>query len=85
MDVAYQYLSFFTDDDDELKGIARAYRKGEMLTGDLKKKCILKLREFVGAFQERRAVIDDTVLDEYMTVRPLDWGTKRTDPNDKTK
>ncbi|KAF1963106.1 Nucleotidylyl transferase [Byssothecium circinans] len=85
VDVAYQYLSFFTEDDEELKRIEEAYRKGEMLTGELKKKCILKLQDFIGAFQTRRASIDDAVLDEFMTVRPLVWGTKKGDPNGETK
>ncbi|KAF2458549.1 hypothetical protein BDY21DRAFT_385081 [Lineolata rhizophorae] len=85
VDVAFQYLSFFTDDDDELKFIEEAYRKGEMLTGELKKKCILKLQDFIGASQTRRAFIDDAVLDEFMTVRPLVWGTKKADANGETK
>ncbi|KAF2790091.1 tryptophanyl-tRNA synthetase [Melanomma pulvis-pyrius CBS 109.77] len=81
VDVAYQYLSFFIDDDDELKRIEEAYRNGEMLTGELKKKCILELQGLIGAFQARRALIDDAVLNEFMAVRPLVWGTKREDPN----
>jgi tryptophanyl-tRNA synthetase len=81
VDVAYQYLSFFTNDDNELKHIEEAYRKGEMLTAELKKICISKLQDFIGAFQERRALIDDTVIDSFMTVRPLVWGTRKPDPN----
>jgi tryptophanyl-tRNA synthetase len=50
VDVAYQYLSFFTDDDEELKSIEHAYREGEMLTGELKKRCIVKLQAFIGEF-----------------------------------
>jgi len=75
VDVAYQYLSFFTDNDEELERIGDAYRKGELLTGELKKNCIAKLQEVIGAFQARRALIDDAVLDEFMAVRPLVWGT----------
>lgn len=76
VDVAYQYLSFFTDNDNELKSIEIAYRKGEMLTSELKKKCIAKLQAFVEAFQTRRAAIGDAVVDEFMRVRPLVWGNK---------
>ncbi|KAK6599554.1 tryptophanyl-tRNA synthetase [Botrytis cinerea] len=35
-DVSYQYLTFFLEDDEELESIRKAYRSGEMLTGELK-------------------------------------------------
>jgi tryptophanyl-tRNA synthetase len=73
--VAYQYLSFFTDDDNELESIRKDYRSGALLTGELKK-CIAKLQAYVIAFQTRRAAIGDEVLDEFMRPRPLVWGTK---------
>jgi tryptophanyl-tRNA synthetase len=75
--VAFQYLGFFSDDDDELEKIAADYRKGILLTGELKKKCIMKLQQFVKAYQERRATITDEVLDEFMRVRPLEWSQGR--------
>ncbi|RDL36286.1 Uncharacterized protein BP5553_05638 [Venustampulla echinocandica] len=73
VDVSYQYLSFFSDDDEELEQIRTGYVKGELLTGELKKKCIVKLQEFVKAYQARRATITDELLDEFMKVRPLVW------------
>ncbi|KAJ8097744.1 hypothetical protein POJ06DRAFT_270561 [Lipomyces tetrasporus] len=74
VDVAYQYLSFFLDDDDELENTRIGYIKGELLTGELKLKCIKVLQEFVTAFQERRATITDEVVHEFMSPRPLEWG-----------
>merc|ERR1712209_28757 len=38
VDVSFQYLSFFMEDDNELEQIRRDYSSGRMLTGDLKKK-----------------------------------------------
>lgn len=73
VDVAFQYLSFFSEDDDELEEIRQDYIAGRLLTGQLKKKCIVKLQEFIKAYQERRATITDAVLDEFMRVRPLEW------------
>jgi tryptophanyl-tRNA synthetase len=35
VDVSYQYLNFFMDDDAELKKIGEQYRKGELLTGEV--------------------------------------------------
>ncbi|KAI7864565.1 hypothetical protein BDF14DRAFT_1731983 [Spinellus fusiger] len=62
VDVAYQYLSFFLEDDAELARIYQAYKSGEMMTGELKKICIDLLQKFVGDFQARKkAVTDETV------------------------
>ena len=73
MDVPFQYLSFFSDDDEELEKIRTGYQKGDILTGELKKKCIMELQEFVKDYQAHRATITDELLDEFMTVRPLVW------------
>lgn len=73
VDVAYQYLTFFLEDDEELERIKIAYQKGELLTGELKALCIAELEKYVLAFQERRSVIDDSVIDGYMAIRPLEW------------
>jgi tryptophanyl-tRNA synthetase len=80
VDVSFQYLSFFSDDDEELEQIRTGYLKGEILTGELKKKCIAKLQGFVKAYQERRAKITEEILDEFMRVRPLQWGQSRAAP-----
>jgi tryptophanyl-tRNA synthetase len=79
VDVSFQYLSFFSDDDEELEQIRTGYVKGELLTGELKKKCIAQLQGFVKAYQERRATITDELLDEFMRVRPLVWSQGRTE------
>jgi tryptophanyl-tRNA synthetase len=72
VDVSYQYLSYFLEDDGELKKIHDAYEKGEMLTGELKKIVIAELWEYVRGFQERRAKVTDEVLREFMDgKRPL--------------
>jgi tryptophanyl-tRNA synthetase len=73
-DVAFQYLTFFLEDDEELERIRVAYRKGEMLTGELKARCIAELQVYVADFQERRAKVDEAVVDSFMAIRPLEWG-----------
>ena len=74
VDVAYQYLTYFLDDDEELASIASSYRKGELLTGEMKKRCIGLLQEYVKGFQDRRAAITDEVLKLYMTPRKMEAG-----------
>jgi tryptophanyl-tRNA synthetase len=36
IDIPYQYLTFFLEDDDKLEEIRVKYSKGEMLTGEVK-------------------------------------------------
>ncbi|KAJ6546964.1 hypothetical protein B0H19DRAFT_1163222 [Mycena capillaripes] len=66
VDVAYQYLTFFLEDDEELERIGVEYRAGRLLTGQLKSKCIELLQKFVGDFQERKAKVTDAEIDAFM-------------------
>ena len=66
MDVAYQYLTFFLDDDEEVEKIANDYRKGELLTGELKKKCIAVLQKVVSNFQEKKKAVSDDLVRQFM-------------------
>ncbi|KAK7049378.1 tryptophan--tRNA ligase [Paramarasmius palmivorus] len=66
VDVAYQYLTFFLDDDDELAKLGEEYRAGRLLTGQLKAKCIEVLQKFVGDFQERKDKVTNEQIDAFM-------------------
>ncbi|KAI5119571.1 hypothetical protein M0805_006456 [Coniferiporia weirii] len=66
VDVSYQYLSFFLDDDDELQKLYDDYKAGTLLTGQLKARCIKMLQEFVKEFQERRSKITEEELKNFM-------------------
>ena len=74
VDVAYQWLSFFLDDDDELAAIGASYSSGKgpyWSTGLVKDKLISLLQEMVAAHQAKRVLVDDTVVKEWMAVRRL--------------
>ncbi|KAF2704702.1 tryptophanyl-tRNA synthetase-like protein [Pleomassaria siparia CBS 279.74] len=73
IDVPYQYLSYFEDDDEKLAKFAEDYRKGEMLTGDMKKECVTIMTAYVTKFKEARAKVTDEVLDSYLKPRKLEW------------
>jgi len=54
VDVSFQYLKFFFEEDDKkLAGIEKKYRKGEMLTGELKKYLIDKINSFLKNHQKK--------------------------------
>jgi tryptophanyl-tRNA synthetase len=54
VDVAYQWLTFFEEDDSKLKKLYDDYRSGKLLTGELKQSLVDKLNEFLAEHQERR-------------------------------
>jgi tryptophanyl-tRNA synthetase len=72
-DVSFQYLTFFLEDDEELERIRVAYTKGEMLTGELKAKCIAELQVYTKGFQERRAAVTDAIVEDFMSLKRLEW------------
>ncbi|EQL02094.1 tryptophanyl-tRNA synthetase [Ophiocordyceps sinensis CO18] len=73
VDVSYQYLQFFLESDEELAKIKADYNSGKLLTGELKAMCIDHLQRYVGGFQDRRSKVTDAVVDEFMSIRPLEW------------
>ena len=82
VDVAYQYLTYFEDDDDVLKKYYDEYKAGTMLTGEMKKACIKIMQDYVRVFQERRKEVSEEVLASFMTPRKLEW---KGNPNPKQR
>ena len=68
----YQWLRFFLEDDAELADIAEKYSTGKLLTGDVKKRLIKCLQDFVKDFQERRKKVTDEDVKKFMSVRKID-------------
>lgn len=55
IDVSFQYLKyFFEDDDDKLAKIEKDYRSGKLLSGELKAIVIEKINAFLRGHQEKR-------------------------------
>ncbi|XKL59076.1 hypothetical protein PGB90_000092 [Kerria lacca] len=73
VDVAYQYLTFFLEDDEKLETIRKAYSSGEMLTGELKKILFETLQPLILEHQERRSKITDEEVKLFMTPRLLNF------------
>lgn len=76
IDVAYQYLSFFSDDDEKLEKLAKDYRSGDLLSGEMKKESIDVIQKFVAEYQERRSKISDEIIDSFMKPHKLVYGQK---------
>ncbi len=54
IDVACQWLKYFEEDDKKLEDIYNKYRKGELLSGEVKKILIDKINDFLAEHQKRR-------------------------------
>lgn len=62
VDVAFQYLRFFLEDDILLAKYENGYKDGSILSGEMKNLCIETVQEFVRQFQERRKMITEDTL-----------------------
>jgi len=71
VDVSFQFLRHFMDDDEELEQIRRDYTSGELLTGRLKARTISVVQKIVAELQERRKEVTDDVVNEFTCVRKL--------------
>ena len=54
IDVAYQYLAFFEEDDKKLKRYYDDYKSGNLLSGELKQICVDKINGFLKEHQKKR-------------------------------
>jgi tryptophanyl-tRNA synthetase len=68
VDVAFQYLKyFFEDDDSALAEVESSYRSGEILTGQMKQLCIDKASTYLNNLNEMR---DQTahLVEEFLAI-----------------
>jgi tryptophanyl-tRNA synthetase len=74
IDVAYQWLTFFLEDDEELERIGNDYKTGSgeyWSTGKVKGRLIEVLKELVGEHQRRRALITEEEVRKWMAPRSI--------------
>ena len=72
-DVAYNYLIFFMEDDEEIKKIGEEYSSGRMLSGEVKQKLVDVLVPIVLKHQAARKACDEKKVADFMKVRPLKY------------
>jgi len=71
VDVPYQWLTFFMEDDDRLAQIEKDYSSGAMSTGQIKAELISVLQPLVETHQTARERVTEDVVKTFMTPRPL--------------
>ena len=65
IDVPFQYLTFFMEDDDKLEQIRSDYSSGKMLSGEVKKILIDILQKLVLNHQKKREKISDDIINKF--------------------
>lgn len=75
VDICYQYLTYFLEDDAELERIANEYSDGTMTSGELKEYTAEIVSEVIRKHQEAKAAVTDEVVEHFFnTDRILDIG-----------
>lgn len=73
VDIAFQYLTFFLEDDEKLEEIRQNYESGKLTSGEMKAACTKELQDYVNAFKERRKAVTEQVRAEFMRPRQLEF------------
>jgi len=71
LDVSYQYLTFFLEDDELLEQVRKDYTSGKLHTGQVKKMLIDVLTALVLRHQQARAQVTDEMVKTFFTPRPF--------------
>jgi len=71
VDIPFQYLEFFLEDDVELEQIRQKYGKAEMLTREVKSRLIQVLTQLVTRHQQARQAITEEQFRDFFTLKPL--------------
>lgn len=71
VDVSYNYLRFFLEDDAKLDDIGKKYKSGEMLTSEVKSVLIDILQKVVGDHQAARKNVSMEMVHRFMKIRPI--------------
>jgi tryptophanyl-tRNA synthetase len=77
IDVPFQYLRFFLDDDEKLEEIRVKYGSGEMKVEEVKEILIKCLTDFLTTFQERRKNITDEDVRKFLEIRKINPEPKK--------
>lgn len=75
VDVSYQYLRYFLDDNERLETVRVDYSAGKLLTGALKAEAAAVITSVLGKLQKNALGVSNDVIEEFMRPRLLDCGT----------
>lgn len=68
VDIAFQWLRYFLEDDEELETLRSTYESGELLSGEMKGRCIEVVTQIVLNHQRIRDQVTDADVDAFYDV-----------------
>lgn len=68
IDISYQWLRHFMEDDAQLAEIERKYRSGEMLTGELKQITGVVVSNFIAEHQRKKELVTDDLVAQFYDI-----------------
>lgn len=68
IDVPFQYLRYFLEDDAKLESLRLGYLKGEVSTSEMKGHCIETIQKFVADYQTKRSGVTDEIARKFMDI-----------------
>lgn len=71
VDISYQYLKYFHDDDAFVEEIGQKYTKGELLSGELKKITIDVIQKVIQTHQDNKKKISEEFFRTFLKIKPL--------------
>jgi tryptophanyl-tRNA synthetase len=71
VDVATQYIEFFSGDTEMVAKVKEDFRSGQLLSGELKKKCIEIVNNILDEHRQNREKITNELISEFMSIRSL--------------
>ena len=69
VDISFQWLRHFMENDDELADIEKKYRSGEMMTGELKKITANVVSNLIASHQENKSKVTDEVVQKFYDLK----------------
>jgi len=72
VDVPFEYLRYFLQDDDELEKYRSGYLSGDVSSREMKEKCISVIQEFVAKYQCSRKAVGDKEMQRFMDINKFE-------------
>ena len=66
MDVSFQLLKFFMEDDEKLKELYDGFKRGVVSCSEMKTTAVEKVVKHVETFKQRRSIVTDELLEQFM-------------------
>jgi tryptophanyl-tRNA synthetase len=71
VDIAYQYLRYFEENDEVLQETHDSFKKGDLTCGSLKEMLVKKLLTILEEVKKNRAEVTQEVLDDFYAHKPM--------------